>query len=109
MGSGSPNGNSGLFDRSKVVKEDKVKRNLLRFLPWVMLMVIAVISAPTPANPQPREERHARIHQAIRALEDAREYLSTARHDFCGHRREALEDTDRAIRQLREAASCDRY
>ena len=70
-------------------------------------MVVAVISAPTPANPQPRE-RHPQIWGAIRNLEAAREYMRSARHDFCGHRERALEDTDRAVRQMREAAACER-
>lgn len=86
-----------------------MKHNLLRFLPWAALMMVAVISAPTPANPQPPRGRHARIYDAIRSLEDAREYMRTARHDFCGRRARAIEDTDRAIRQMREAAACERY
>jgi len=85
-----------------------MKRNFLRFLPWVLLMVVAFLSAPTPANTQPRG-RHPRIYEAIRSLEDAREYMRVAHHDFCGHRGRAIEDTDRAIRQMREAAACERY
>ena len=84
-----------------------MKRNLLKFLPWAVLMLIGMVSVPMPANPQP-PRRHARIFEAIRALEDAREYMRTARTDFCGHRDRALEDTDRAIRQMREAAACER-
>ena len=86
-----------------------MKRNVLRFLPWVALMVIGVISTSQPANTQPRGRSHARIYEAIRSLEDAREYMRTSRHDFCGHRSRAMEDTDRAIRQMREAARCERY
>jgi hypothetical protein len=85
-----------------------MKRHLLKFLPWAALMLVAVISAPTPANPQP-PRRHSRIYDAIRSLEDAREYMRTSRHDFCGRRTRAIEDTDRAIRQMREAAACERY
>jgi hypothetical protein len=92
-----------------MAEENEMKRHFLRFLPWAALMVVAVISAPTPANPQPPRGRHARIFAAIRSLEDAREYMRTSRHDFCGHRTRALEDTDRAIRQMREAAACERY
>jgi hypothetical protein len=85
-----------------------VKRIVLNFLPWAMLMVVGMISAPTPANTQP-PRRHARIFEAIRSMEDARAYMRSVRHDFCGHRERALEDTDRAIRQMREAAACERY
>jgi hypothetical protein len=88
-------------------EENDVKRNFLRFLPWALLMVIGMVSAPMPANPQP-PRRHARIFEAIRSLEDAREYMRTARTDFCGHRDRAIEETDRAIRQMREAAACER-
>ncbi len=84
-----------------------MKRNLLRLLPWAVLMVIGVVSVPMPANPQPRE-RHPRIYAAIRNLEDAREYMRSARGDFCGHRNRAIEETDRAINQLRDAAACER-
>jgi hypothetical protein len=85
-----------------------MKRHFLRFLPFAALMLVGVISNPTPANPQP-PRRHARIYEAIRSLEDAREYMRTSRTDFCGHRGRAIEDTDRAIRQMREAAACERY
>ncbi len=83
-----------------------MKRNLSRFLPWALLVVIGMVAAPMTANPQP--PRHPRIFEAIRALEDAREYMRSARTDFCGHRDKAIEETDRAIRQMREAAACER-
>jgi hypothetical protein len=35
--------------------------------------------------------------------------LRTAAHDFCGHRKEAMEITHRAIKQLQEALDCDRH
>jgi hypothetical protein len=85
-----------------------MKQTLTRFLPWALVMIAALISAPTPGNTQP-PRRHPRIYEAIRSLEDARAYLRESRHDFCGHRDRAMEDTDRAIRQLREAADCMRY
>jgi ribosome recycling factor len=84
-----------------------MKRTLLTLLPVAIVMVMSTILVPTPAETQPR--RHVRIFEAIRSMEDAREYMRTARHDFCGHRERALEDTDRAIRQMREAAACERY
>jgi len=86
-----------------------MKRIFWTFLPLATLMVISTILIPTPADPQPPRRSHARIWEAIRSLEDAREYMRTARHDFCGHRVRAMEDTDRAIRQMRDAAACERY
>ena len=43
---------------------------------------------------------HPRIANAIAALNDAREYMKTARHDFGGHRASALRACDEAIKQL---------
>ena len=69
----------------------------------------AAIASPAPvpmAVPVP--DRCPNIHEAIRALESAERDLREARHDFCGHKREAMEATHRAIEQLREAENCDR-
>jgi hypothetical protein len=41
-------------------------------------------------------------------LREAREELRTAAHDFCGHRAEAMEKTDQAVKQLQAALACDR-
>ena len=53
-------------------------------------------------------ERHPEINKAINALERAKVALQDAAHDFCGHRAEALEATDNALRQLRLALESDR-
>jgi hypothetical protein len=84
-----------------------MKRQYLRFAPWVALMVLGVIGTPRPANTEP-QERHPRIRAAVDALRDAQEYLRTAAHDFCGHRADAMRDTEAAMRQLRLAQECDR-
>ena len=84
-----------------------MKRQFLRFAPWVVLMVMGVIGTSRPANTEP-QERHPRIRAAIDALRDANEYMRTAAHDFCGHRVEAMRDSDAALRQLRLALECDR-
>lgn len=52
-------------------------------------------------------EKHPKIRQAINALEAARGDLQKAAHDFCGHRAEALEASDNAIKQLRLALESD--
>lgn len=54
------------------------------------------------------EERHPRIRAAIRALENARDDLQHADHDFGGHRVAAIEAINNAIGQLREALRFDR-
>jgi hypothetical protein len=84
-----------------------MKRQFFRFAPWVALMVLGVISTPRPANTEP-QERHPRIRAAIEALRDANEYMRTAAHDFCGHRVDAMRDTNTALRQLQLAQECDR-
>jgi len=53
-------------------------------------------------------ERHPHIHRALRELREARRELKNADHDFGGHRAEALEAIDRAIRQLERALKYDR-
>lgn len=81
---------------------------IAKHLPWLALLALAVVSLPQAARTAPPPERHPRIHAAVEALREAREELKSAAHDFCGHRAEALEQTDRALRQLHEAEECDR-
>jgi hypothetical protein len=81
-----------------------MKRYLLRFAPWAALMVLGVTGTARLANTTPPPERHPRIHAAVRALREARAELQAAAHDFCGHRAEAVERTDAALRQLELAA-----
>jgi hypothetical protein len=53
-------------------------------------------------------ERHPNIYAAIRALEGAKNDLQHAAHDFGGHRDEAVEVVEGAIKQLRQATACDK-
>jgi len=53
-------------------------------------------------------EAHPHIRAAIRELQEARHELETAAHDFGGHRKEAIEAVDNAIKQLREALEYDK-
>ena len=64
-----------------------------------MALFVAVVF-PSKAFAE-RGERHPEIHEAIHALENAK-------HDFGGHRQEALEACERAIRQLRLALGADK-
>jgi hypothetical protein len=59
------------------------------------------------ANGRGNVERHPKIHQAITALQSARGDLQNAAHDFCGHRVEALEATNYALKQLQLALESD--
>src|SRR6476620_10231229 len=58
-----------------------VKKNLLRFAPWVALMFIGVVGTPRMANTAPPPERHPHIRQAADALRDAQEELRTGATD----------------------------
>jgi hypothetical protein len=66
------------------------------------LTLIAGLSAAEAA------ERHPKIRQAIRALEQAKDDLQHADHDFGGHRVEAIKECDEAIRQLKLALQYDK-
>jgi hypothetical protein len=45
-------------------------------------------------------EKHPEIHEALESLRKAKEHMEHAAHDFGGHRVEAIEATNRAIKQL---------
>ena len=67
------------------------------------------LSTQAQAEPKPeRHEHHPEIHKAIASLEAAKHYMEHADHDFHGHRKEALEATERAIHQLRLAIESDK-
>jgi len=77
-----------------------------------MLALPVALTNHAAAQPPPpkgeRHEHHPEIHKAIAALEAAKHYMEHADHDFHGHRREAVEATERAIQQLRLAIESDR-
>jgi hypothetical protein len=62
------------------------------------------VATAQPATPSP----HPEIRAAIDSLEHARAHLKEARHDFGGHREEALRATDEAIRQLKICLEFDK-
>jgi hypothetical protein len=68
-------------------------------------------NAPAPAAPaekEAKEERHPHIHKAIHELKEAKKELKEADHDFGGHRVEAIEAIDKAVKQLEEAVKHDK-
>lgn len=73
-----------------------------------VLAGVTIAGVSTVTNIADAQERHPEIRRAIAALERARDYMQHAAHDFGGHRAEALEDCDRAIRQLRLALQFDK-
>lgn len=55
-----------------------------------------------------RREHHPHIRGAIRELQEAKNELQHADHDFNGHRADALKACDEAIQQLRLALQNDK-
>jgi hypothetical protein len=55
-----------------------------------------------PATPAatPAAEPHPEIREALGSLRRAKEHMEHAAHDFGGHRVEAIEATNQAIKQL---------
>lgn len=53
-------------------------------------------------------EHHPHIRAAIRELQEAKQELQTADHDFGGHREEALKACTEAIHQLQQALQYDK-
>jgi len=83
-----------------------MKKQILRFGPWVALLALGTVATPRYANTAPPPERHPHIRAAVNELREARTELQTAAHDFCGHRADALRDTQVALNQLQEALRC---
>jgi hypothetical protein len=61
------------------------------------------------AAAQERREQHPKIRAAIRALQQAKDDMQHAAHDFGGHRVDALRACDQAIEQLRLALNYDKH
>ena len=81
---------------------------MVKKLSLFALMIGVMSFTPSVTKASPEENHCPRIHEAVRALEAARQELQEAKHDFCGNRKNALRDTDAALRQLRAAEACDR-
>lgn len=94
--------------------------SVLAALVLILAITLPVMTsaAPAPANSKAitvtnqegkkAVERHPHIRGAIRELREAKHELETAAHDFGGHRKEAIEAVDNAIKQLQEALEYDK-
>ena len=85
-----------------------MKKQALKFGPWLLLLTLGTIATPQFANTAPPPEEHPKIREAIAALREARNEMEHAAHDFCGHRVEAMRDTQAALNQLQAALACAR-
>jgi len=70
----------------------------MKFRIMSSLAVIALMLALS--SPSPAAGRHPQIHAAINALRNAKIHLEEAKHDFGGHRVDAIRAIDEAQRQL---------
>jgi len=70
-----------------------------------LVLCVMVVAGGASAQERVRAEAgmHPRIAAAVRALEDAIKYMEAAPHDFGGHKAEAIQESKRAIEQLRLA------
>ncbi len=68
-------------------------------------LATSLVAAQTVAAETMGEEKahHPRIAKAIRELEEAIRYLEAAPHDFGGHKAAAIQDSRRAVEQLKLA------
>ena len=96
-----------------------MKTKIIGFFAALALIFTLTFPAAAPAAPPAAKgatataapaapERHPEIHAAIESLEHARMHLKEARHDYGGHREEALRATDEAIRQLKICLEFDK-
>jgi hypothetical protein len=70
-----------------------------------LVAVIALMLALSPATSA--AGNHPEIQAALDALRDARTHLHEAKHDFQGHRVDAIKAIDEAIRQLKVCMQYD--
>ena len=56
------------------------------------------VPPPSPAAASPAD--HPEIRDAIGALRNAKQHLEHAKHDYGGHRSQAIQATNEAIHQL---------
>ena len=82
------------------------------FILGLLSFAPAISMAEKPASPQVVKgkggEQHPHIRAALRELREARRELETAAHDFGGHKQEAIEAVDNAIKQLQQALEYDK-
>ena len=71
----------------------------------------ALLFAHPPVVPQENKEareQHPHMRAALQELREAKRELQTAAHDFGGHRAEAVEAVDNAMKQLQLALQYDK-
>jgi hypothetical protein len=81
-----------------------MKRTILSFVLGVVCTLVVLVSfSLTPHANAATPQRYPEMHAALRHLEQARDALTNAAHDFHGHRAKALDDTGKAIAEVNKA------
>jgi uncharacterized membrane protein YccC len=71
---------------------------------FLLSMTAATVGTASAQGPVAREaEEHPNIARAIDALQDAIADLQAAPHDFGGHKAQAIQASEKAIKQLKLA------
>ena len=81
-----------------------MKRMLLSFAAGAVFSLVMMLpfNLPSRANAA-APQRYPEMHIALHHLEQARDALTNAAHDFKGHRVKALEHTSKAIDEVNKA------
>jgi len=88
--------------------------SLLAIVTLVLVLISPVAVSAAPGNAKPgaapaaAAQMHPEIQDAIASLRSARDHLGHARHDFGGHRVEAIRAIDEAIHQLKICMDYDK-
>lgn len=72
-----------------------------------LFAVFSLLLALSPASPA-QGGRHPEIRAAMRAIENAKDHLNHAAHDFGGHRVDAIRALDEAHHQLEVCLQYDK-
>ena len=78
----------------------------MTLMPLVLALGLGVSIVPVSARAETTQEEkaaHPRIAQAIDDLDAAIQYMQSAPHDFGGHKQAAINASQQAVKQLREA------
>jgi len=89
------------LQREAVMKKIVGMLMLGLFFVGIITMAARTVNSESPIGKEASE--HPRIAKAIDALEDAIHYMREAPHNFGGHKAKAIEDSERAVKQLKLA------
>lgn len=67
----------------------------------------AQVPAPIMGRAMKHNERHPELRRALKNLNQAKANLQRAKHDFAGHREQALDLVQKAIDQTQQALADD--